>query len=318
MARGLSRAVLPVTESPLVAVDLVAGGGAGELHGAALADVGGGEISGRQSVHDHCLCDLVSTSAFGLHGEGRLVGAGVGIGVVGALSRASLAVAEVPLEAVATGGGAGELGGFAFTYRRGVEAGGRLGIHSDGLRDLVGAAARGLHGEGHLMRARLGEGMRRVLSRASASVTKVPLVVADALTRRSAGELRGLALAYSGGVERCGGQGIDGDCLGDLVGAMSVTRAYRQRDLVGAGVGVGMGWICSRARAFVTEVPLVAANALPRGVGGGGAGELRGVAHTHGGVGKVGCRLWVNDDLGRSRRGLSAYMGHAGVGAGHV
>ncbi len=168
------------------------------------------------------------------------------------------------------------------------------------------------------MRARLGEGMRRVLSRASASVTKVPLVVADALTRRSAGELRGLALAYSGGVERCGGQGIDGDCLGDLVGAMSVTRAYRQRDLVGAGVGVGMGWICSRARAFVTEVPLVAANALPRGVGGGGAGELRGVAHTHGGVGEVGCRLWVNDDLGRSRRGLSAYMGHAGVGAGHV
>ena len=61
--------------------------------------------------------------------------------------------------------------------------GGRLGIHSDGLRDLVGAAARGLHGECHLMRARLGEGMRRVLSRAKVKLTKSNYDTAAALAK---------------------------------------------------------------------------------------------------------------------------------------
>ena len=44
MADGLPSAIASVTEGPLVAVDLVAGGGAGELHGVALADVVGGEV----------------------------------------------------------------------------------------------------------------------------------------------------------------------------------------------------------------------------------------------------------------------------------
>ena len=39
-----------------------------------------------------------------------------------------------------------------------------------------------------------------------------------------------------GGVEAGGGQGLNGDCLGDLVGAMAVAGAYRQRGLVGARV----------------------------------------------------------------------------------
>ena len=86
------------------------------------------------------------------------------------------------------------------------------------------------------MRAGLGEGVRRVLSCAGGSVAEVPLVAVDALTGGGAGELRGVALADGGGVEAGSGQGIDGDRLGDLVGAMAVTRAYRQCDLVVLGV----------------------------------------------------------------------------------
>ena len=199
-----------------------------------------------------------------------------------------------------------------------VEAGCGGGIHGDGLRDLVGASSSGLHGEGYLVGTRLCVGMCGILSRTCLIVTEVPLVAIDALSCRSAGELSGLALADGGGVEARSGGWVDGDGFGDVVGAVPVACRHGQCRLVGAGSGIGVCRALPRTCLPVAEVPLVAADGLSAGVGGGGAGKLCGLALANRGRVEVGRRLGIHHDgFSSGAVALVAHGDGAGVGACH-
>ena len=109
-----------------------------------------------------------------------------------------------------------------------------------------------------------------------------------------------------GGVgEVAGGQVIHGHALRLLAGAMSARRDGKGH-LVGAGVLVGMGHVLAATCLSVTKVPLVAADGLSRWVGGGGTGELCGIAYANRGIVEVGRRHGMDDHLGRGTVGLAS------------
>ena len=204
------------------------------------------------------------------------------------------------------------------THCGGIEAGSGRRVHCDGLCDLVAASATGLHGKRYVIRARLRVGVVGVLSCARLVVTKAPLIGGDLVARGSASELGSLALAHGGGIEAGSGQRVHGDGLRDLVGAMSVASGYRQSCLIGASGGVGVVGRLSCASLSISEVPLVAANALAARVGGGGAGELRGLALAYRGGVEAGSRLSIyHDGFCGGTVGLVAHGDGAGVSARH-
>ena len=86
---------------------------------------------------------------------------------------------------------------------------------------------------------------------------------------------------------------------GDLVGATSIARRNRERNLVTTWLSVGMSGIRSRSSLPVTEIPSIAGDLIYStqscGIGGRGAGELRGLALADGGSCEVG--HWVGIDL---------------------
>ena len=77
-----------------------------------------------------------------------------------------------------------------------------------------------------MVSARTGVGMACSLSSARLVVAKVPLIAVDVISLGGACELRGLALANGGGGEISFGKGFNGNCFGDFVGAMAVTRRH--------------------------------------------------------------------------------------------
>lgn len=168
----------------------------------------------------------------------------------------------------------------------------------------------------HGVSARLRISMACGCSAACLAVTEVPLVAADVLARGCAGKLGGIAATHRGGVETAVGLRYDGHCLCFGVGA-NAAAVDGERHRVGPWLGVGVGRILLRGGAAVTEVPLIAGDALSRRVGGGSAGELGGVALAYCGGGEVGRRLGVDDNLCGGCNGLRANGGHAGVGASH-
>ena len=319
VAGVLSRSGLVVAEVPLIAVDALSRGCAGELCGLALAHCGGIEAGCRLCIHGDGMCDLVRATAVGLHRESHLVSARLCVGMAGALSRSSLVVTEVPLIAVDAlpSGGASKLCGLALTHCGGVETRGWSGVDGNSLCDLVRATAISLYSESHLICARLSIGMVGILSRASLVVTKVPLVAVNVLTRRGASELRGLALTYRGGVEASRRLCVHSDGLCDVVSTMTVASANGKCDRIGSSCGISVTCALSRTRLPITEAPLVAAYSLSAGIGGGGAGELCGAANTYAGGIEVGRGLCVNYNFGRGSGAFVAYCGCASVGARH-
>ena len=252
-----------------------------------------------------------------------MIGTGSGVGVAYALSRSGLSVTEVPLVAANAlaagigGGGASELRGLSLACGGGIEAGSRRGVYGDRLRDLVGASATGLHGEGGLIGTRLCVDVASVLSCARLVVAIIPLIGCDLVARGSAGELRCFALAYGSGGETGSGLWIHGDGLRDLVGAMSVACRHRQCGLISACGGVGVACALSCASLPVAEIPLIAAYTLSAGIGGGSAGELCGLANANAGGVETGCRLCIYHDLSGSCSGLGTHGSRAGVSACH-
>ena len=92
----------------------------------------------------------------------------------------------------------------------------------------------------------------------------------------------GLTLTY-----RCGGKtgrrlGVDSDGACDAVGT-AAAGLHGERSLVCAGLGISVAGSLSRTGLIVAEVPLVTGDLVASG----SAGELGGIALTHGGVGET-------------------------------
>ena len=153
--------------------------------------------------------------------------------------------------------------------------------------------------------------MGDVLSRPCLAVAKVPLVRGDALARRGACELGGVATAYRGVGEVRSGLRVNGHSLGDGVGAGATRSAYGERHLVGTRVGVGVCHVLSRPCLTVAEVPLVRGDALARR----GACELGGSALADCGVSEVG--RWLRIDS-HSLRLCAGAMSTAVHGKSHL
>ena len=88
--------------------------------------------------------------------------------------------------------------------------------------------------------------------------------------------------------------------------------------MIGASRGVGVVGCLSCASLPITEIPLIAADALAAGVGGGGAGELCGLTNANAGSVEAGMRLCIYYDLGGRCGSLGTHGSRAGVSAGHV
>ena len=170
-------------------------------------------------VDGNGLCNLVGTSSSGLHGEGYLIGARLCVGVAGALPVTSLTITEAPLITVnvLSRRRACERHRLVLAHGGGSETGNGLRVDRDCLCNLVRTTSCGLHGERHLIGAWLGVGVAGTLPVTGLVVAKVPLEIVDVLSRRGAGELRRLTLAYGGGSKACIGLRINGDSLCGLV-----------------------------------------------------------------------------------------------------
>ena len=156
------------------------------------------------------------------------------------------------------------------------------------------------------------------LSGARLDVAKVPLIVVDVISLGGACELRRFALANGGGGEISFGKGFNGNRFGDFVGTMAVACGNRKGHLVGARLGVSVACGLSGACLPIAKSPLEARNRLSGRIGGGGAGELCGVALTNGSGIEVSRWLCVNHDFGGGTGSLGPHGGNAGVGASHV
>lgn len=169
-----------------------------------------------------------------------------------------------------------------------------------------------------MVSARTGVGMACSLSGARLVVAKVPLIAVDVISLGGTCELRRFALANGGGIETGFWKGFNGNCFGDFVGTMAVACGNRKGHLVGARLGVCVACGLSSACLPIAKSPLEARNRLSGRIGGGGAGELCGVALTNGSGIEVGCRLCVNHDFSGGTCSLGTHGGNAGVGASHV
>ena len=134
--------------------------GAGTVENGRRRCRGGGHGHG---IHGDGLRNLVGAMSVACrYGQSHLVGAGIGVSVVGVLSCSRLSIAKVPLVAAdvlaarAGGGSAGELCGLPNANVGGSEAGMRLSIHHDGLSGSTIALVA--HGDGASVGACHGQG----------------------------------------------------------------------------------------------------------------------------------------------------------------
>lgn len=153
------------------------------------------------------------------------------------------------------------------------------------------------------------------------SVTEVPLVTGDLLSVGCCGcacELGRIAFADRGVGEIRGGLAVYGNGLGDLVGAVPVAVRDGKRHLVGAGLRIGVAYVLPCPSLSIAKVPLVAFDLLSTGVGGGGAGELSGVALANCREVEIGSGVRIDNDFGGGTVRCTTYGDGAGVSTSHI
>ena len=96
-----------------------------------------------------------------------------------------------------------------------------------------------------------------------------------------------------------------------------VTTGYRESHLIIAGVAIKMRGILLCRGLPIAEVPIVAVDMLPRGIGDGGAAELSGAALAYSVEVEVSYWLGKYDDFSGASGRLTVNGGDACVSASH-